>query len=56
MGRTSASRPYTNKKGQQRISILMDYSLALRIATGDRDALAEVQATVQRAVEINEAK
>ncbi len=56
MGRTSASRPYTNKKGQQRISVLMDYALALRIATGDREALAEVEQTVKRAVEINEAK
>ena len=56
MARTSATRPYTNKKGVLRISVLMDYALALRIATGDLEALDEIAKTLTRAVEISERK
>jgi len=56
MARTSTTRPYTNKKGVLRISVLLDYALALRIATGDLEALEEVRKSLTRAVEINERK
>lgn len=56
MGKTSASQPYTNKKGDRRIGVQFDYGLALRIATGDLEALDEVKRAITAKVESVERK
>ena len=56
MGRTTASNPYMNKSEVLRIGVQMDYSLALRIATGEADATIELTRVITRRVELFEAK
>ena len=56
MGKTSASNPYFNAKGDHRIGVQLDYSIALRIATGDLEALDEVAKALRVKVEAFEKK
>jgi len=56
MARTTASRPYKNKNDVLRISVLLDYAMALRIATGSVEDLNEVARVLTRAVDLYELK
>lgn len=50
MGRPMTS-VYYNKKGEHRVGVNFDYALALRIATGDLEALDEVARSIRIRVE-----
>lgn len=56
MGRLSISNPYYNKGGDRRMTIQFDYSFALRIATGDPEALKQISELVSRRVQLVEEK
>jgi hypothetical protein len=56
MGKVASSNPYTNKKGDLRLNVMFDYSLALRIATGDLEALEEIRHCITVKVENAERK
>lgn len=56
MAREVTLYTYKNKKGEERMGCLMSYAFAMRIASGDRDAIDYVQTQITNRVEIEEAK
>lgn len=56
MARELTISVYTNKKGEPRLSLMMSYAFAMRVATDDLDALDKIRHDIKRRIELVESR